>query len=170
MRNVQKSGIALVVSGALIVIGLILLVVGNQVILEGVSQGNGMVSVNQDLTIAGEFSSKEFTYGVYAIQIMEFKENTFSAKVLDSSDIEIASERIQSDTMEKEFEIDQTGSYKLIIQSNSDEETQVFGAIGPLPDAGKKSLGFLSSYLLIAGMIGLVVSGIYGIRKRKRSI
>ena len=35
----QKAGIILVVSGALIVIGLILLVVGNQVILEGVFQG-----------------------------------------------------------------------------------------------------------------------------------
>ena len=56
----QKSGIMLVISGALIVIGLILLVVGNQVILEGVSQGNGIVSVNQDLIISGEFSSEEF--------------------------------------------------------------------------------------------------------------
>ena len=166
----QKSGIMLVVSGVLIVIGLILLVVGNQVILEGVSQGNGMVSINQDLTVSGEFSSEEFAYGVYAVQIMEFKENTFSAKVLDSSDIEISSEVIQSETMEKEFEIDQTGNYKLIIQSNSNEESQVFGAIGPLPDAGKKSLGFLSSYILIAGMIGLVVSGIYGIKKREKSI
>ncbi len=156
------------VSGVLIVIGLVLLVVGNQVILEGVSQGNGMVSVNQDLTVSGEFSSEELAYGVYAVQITEFKEDTFYAKVLDSSGIEISSEAIRSETVEKEFEIGQTGSYKLIIQSNSDEESQVFGAIGPLPDAGKKSLGFLSSYTLIAGMVGLVISWIYGIKKRKK--
>ena len=81
--------------------------------------------MNQDLTIEGEFSSEEFTHGVYAVQIMEFKENMFSAKVLDSSDIEISSEMIQEETMEKEFEIDQTGSYKLVIQSNSNEETRV---------------------------------------------
>lgn len=165
----QKSGIMLIVSGALIVVGLILLVVGNQVILEGVSQGSGVVSVNQDLGISGEFSSKELGYGVYAVQIMEFREDTFSAKVLDPSGIEVSSEAIQSETMEKEFQIDQTGDYKLIVQSNGNE-SQVFGAIGPLPDAGKKSLGFLSSYILIAGMIGLVVSGIYGVKKRKRSV
>ena len=160
----------LVASGVLIVIGLVLLVVGNQVILEGVSQGNGVVSINQDLTVSGEFSSEELAYGVYAVQIMEFKENTFSARVLDSSGIEISSQVIQSETMEKEFQIGQTGSYKLIIQSNSNGESQVFGAIGPLPDAGKKSLGFLSSYILIAGMAGLVVSGIYGVKRRKKSI
>ncbi len=163
----QKSAIVLVASGALIVIGLILLVVGTQIILEGVSQGSGMVSMNQDLVILGEFRSEEFMYGVYAVQIMEFKENTFSAKVFDPSGIEISSELIQAETIEREFEIGQTGSYELVVRSSSNEETQVFGAIGPLPDAGKKSLGFLPSYILVAGMIGLVVSGIYGIKKRK---
>ena len=166
----QKSGIVLVSSGVLIVVGLVLLVVGNQVILEGVSQGNGMVNTDQDLTISGEFASEKSAYGVFVIQVMEFRENTFSARVLDPSGIEIASEMIQSETTEKEFEIGQTGNYRLTVQSNSDKESHVFGAIGPLPDAGKKSLGFLSSYLLIAGMIGLAVSGIYGIKKRKKSI
>ena len=42
--------------------------------------------------------------------------------------------------MEKEFAIEQTGNYKLIIQSNSNEE-QSSGAIGPFR-CRKKSLGF----------------------------
>ena len=160
----------IVITGALIVIGLILLVLGNQIILEGVSQGNGKVSSSQPLTISGDFERGETLVGVFAVQVMEFKDNTFSAKVLDPFDIEIISQTINEETIEKEFDISETGSYKLIIESSTNEGTQVFGAIGPLPDAGKKSLGFISVYVLIIGMVGLVAVGIYGIKNKRRSV
>ncbi len=163
----QKSGIMIVVSGALIVIGLILLVLGNQIILEGVSQGNGEVSSSQTLTISGDFDSQETSIGVFAVQIMEFKDNTFSVKVLDPFDSEIISQTIIEETIEKEFNVLDTGTHKLIIESTSNEETLLFAAIGPLPDIGKKSLGFISVYILVIGMIGLVVMGIYGVKNRR---
>jgi len=160
---VQKLGIMLICSTTLIVIGLILLVLGNQVILEGVSQG-------QTLTISVDFVSQDTPIGVFAVQIMEFRDNTFSAKVLDPFDSEIISQTINEETIEKGFDVLETGTYKLIIESTSDEETQMFAAIGPLPDSGKKSLGFISVYVLVIGMIGLVAAGIYGIKNRVRSV
>jgi len=167
---VQKLGIILICSVALIAIGLILSVLGNQVILEGVSQGDGKVSSDQTLTISVDFDSQETSKGVFAVQIMEFKDSTFSAKVLDPSDSEIISQTINEETIEKGFDVLETGTYKLIIESTSNEETQMFAAIGPLPDTGKKSLGFISVYILIIGMVGLVAAGIYGIKNRVRSI
>jgi len=167
---VQKLGIMLICSATLIVIGLILLVLGNQVILEGVSQGNGKVSTSQTLTISVDFVSQDTPIGVFAVQIMEFRDNTFSAKVLDPFDSEIISQTINEETIEKGFDVLETGTYKLIIESTSDEETQMFAAIGPLPDTGKKSLGFISVYVLVIGMIGLVAAGIYGIKNRVRSV
>jgi len=164
---VQKLGIILVGTVSLIVIGLILLVVGNQIILEGVSQGNGKVSSSQTLTISGDFDLQEISIGVFAVQIMEFKDNIFSAKVLDPFDSEIIFQTINEETIEKEFDVLETGTYKLIIESTSNEETIVFAAIGPLPDAGKKSLGFISVYILVIGMVGLVVVGIYGVKNRR---
>jgi hypothetical protein len=166
----QKSAIMLVVSGALIVIGLIMLVIGNQIILEGVSQENGKVSLSQTLTISVDFDKQETSTGVFAVQVMEFKDNTFSARVLDSSDIEIVSKEINEETIEEEFDVLEMGDYKLIIESTSNEETHVFGAIGPLPDAGKKMLGFVSVYVLVIGMVGLVGVGVYTVKNRKRSI
>ena len=166
----QKSGIILVISGALIAIGLILLVLGNQIILEGVSQGNGKISSSQSLTISADFDLQETTVGVFAVQIIDFNDNTFSAKVLDPLDIEIVSQKVSEETIEKEFDVLESGNYKLIIESNNNEEILVFGAIGPLPDASKKSLGLISVYILVIGMIGLVGSGINGIKNRKRSI
>ena len=163
----QKLGMIMVGSAALIVIGLILLVVGNQIILEGVSQGNGKVNSSQTLTISGDFDSQETSIGVFAVQIMEFKDNIFSAKVLDPFGGEIVFQTINKETTEKEFDVLETGTYKLIIESTSNEEVIVFAAIGPLPDAGKKSLGFISVYILVIGMVGLVVVGIFVVKNKR---
>ena len=166
----QKSGIGIIVSGVLIVIGLILLVIGNQIILEGISQGNEKVSSSQTLSISVEFDSQETPIGVFAVQIMEFKGNRVSAKILDPLDSEVITQPVNEQTIEKEFDVLETGTYKLIIESTGDEEIQVLAAIGPLPDAGKKLLGFISVYVLIIGMVGLVVVGIYEVKNRRRSI
>ena len=162
----QKS--ALVVgSGAVIIIGLFLLVLGNQAILEGIIQDNGMVSSEQAFSISNNFDSQTTPIGVFAVQITEFRENTFTAKILDPLDIEITSHQINDETIEEEFKVIDSGTYKLIIQSNSNEETLVFGAIGPLPDSGKQILGFIPVYVIVAGMLGLAIVGILGIKNRR---
>lgn len=157
-------------SGVIIIIGLFLLVLGNQAILEGIIQDNGKVSSEQTLSISNDFDSQITSIGIFAVQIIEFQENTFSAKILDPFDIEIASQEINEENIEEEFKVLETGTYKLIIQSNSNDETQVFAAIGPLPDSGKKVLGFIPVYVIVAGMIGLAGVGILGIKNRKRSV
>jgi len=101
---------------------------------------------------------------------MEFKDNTFSAKVLDPFDNEIISQSIIKETIENKFDIFETGEYKLIIESTSNEEPIVIGTIGPLPDASKLSLRPISMIILVIGMAGLVIVGIYGIKNRRRSI
>ena len=166
----QKSGIAVLVSGGIIIIGLFLLVLGNQSILEGIIQDDGKVSSEQTLTISNDFDSQTTSTGVFAVQIIEFQENVFSVKILDPFDIEIISQEIDEENIEDEFEVLDTGTYKLIIQSNSNEETQVFGAIGPLPDSEKKIFGVIPVYVIVAGMIGLAGIGIIGIKNRKSSV
>ena len=167
----QKSGLLLVVSGALIVVGLVLLVLGNQVILEGISQGSGQLSSNQALTVLSEFDTENTSTGIFAVQIIEFKESTFSARILNPSDIEIMYETINEDTIEKEFDASEDGTYKLVVESTSIEETQVFGAIGPLPDVGKKTIvDVVSISILIMGMVGLVLAGVVEIRNRRKSV
>jgi hypothetical protein len=167
---VQKSGIMLMSSAALIAIGLLLLVLGNQIILEGISQGDGKVSSSQSLTVSVDFDSQETSTGIFAVQIMEFKDNIFSVKVLDPLESEIIFQTINEETIEKEFDVLETGTYKLIIESTSNEEPMIFAAIGPLPDANKQLLGSISIIILVIGMIGLVVVGIYGIKYRRKSI
>ena len=157
--------------GILIVTGLGTSVLENQVTLEGITQGNGKVSVSETVTISADLDKKKTPMGIFAVQIMEYKENTFSAKILDPSGMEIISEKINEDTIEQEFEIFDSGNYELIIQSSDDEESYVAGAIGPIPDADNQIIFSTISIICTSlGMIGLVIIAIWEIRNKRRSI
>ena len=167
----QKGGLLIVIFGILIVAGLGTSVVENQITLEGITQGNGKVSTSEIVTISVDLDKDKTPTGIFAVQIMEFKENTFSAKILDPSGIEIISERINEDTIEQEFRVLDSGNYELTIQSSDDKESYVAGAIGPLPDADNKFIfSTISTVCIILGMIGLVIIAIVEIRNKKRSI
>ena len=167
----QKSGLIIVVLGLFIVSGLVVSIFENQITLEGINQENGKVSTAEKIIISNDLNMQKTPIGVFAVQVMDFKENTFSVKVLDPSDIEIISQQIDTDTIEEEFNVLETGTYKLQIESSSDDEIYVVGAIGPLPDPYKKFImSAISTSLILIGMMGLVVIGIYGIKNRKRSI
>jgi len=168
---VQKSGLVIVIFGLLIVVGLVVSVIENQVTLEGINQGNGKVSSSEIVTISVDIDREDTQTGIFAVQVMEFKKNTISAKILDPSEIEIISQNVNEDNFEEKFDIIESGTYQLIIQSSDDDEIYVTGAIGPLPDADKKFiLSTVSLIILIIGMIGLAITGIIGIKNRKRSV
>jgi cytochrome b subunit of formate dehydrogenase len=168
---VQKAGLMVVIAGVLIVSGLIISVLGNQLTLEEIIQENGKVSSTQTVSVSVDFDANITPVGIFAVQVMESKESTTYAKILDPSDIEIMSQKVNEDTIEREFDVVETGTYTLLIQGSSDEEVFVTGAIGPLPDTDKKFIiSTISTSVLIIGMSGLVMIGIYLIINRKRSI
>ena len=167
----QKTGLFIVIFGILIVAGLAISVIENQITLEGITQGNGKVDSVQRVTISADLDKNETPIGIFAVQIMEFKENMFLVKILDPSGIEIISERIMEETIEQEFKVLDSGKYELIIQSFEDKESYVAGAIGPLPDAEKKFIiSNISTLCIIIGMIGLGVVVIYEIKNKRKSI
>ena len=92
------------------------------------------MSTSEIVTISVDLDKDKTPIGIFAVQIMEFKENTFSVKILDPSGIEIISERINENTIEQEFRVLDSGNYELIIQILDDEEIYVAAAIGPFPD------------------------------------
>lgn len=167
----QKSGLIIVIFGLLIVTGLIVSIIENQTTLEGINQGNGKISSIETVTVSVDLDKEITPVGIFAIQVMEFKENTISAMILDPSNIEIISQKINEEILEKEFDVFETGTYQLIIQSSDEDEIYVTGAIGPLPDADKKFiLSIISLSILIIGMTGLVTMGIIGIKNKKKSV
>ena len=164
----QKTGILFVIVGSIIGVGIILSFYGNQVIFEDLIKGEGQVKIGENLIILAELDNKETQTGIYAIQIINFKEG-ITVKILDPFDKELVSKSVNEEVFEGLFDIAVTGTYKLIIENIDEKEITVFGVIGPEPDAGKKSLGFISLYILIIGLIGMVGVAIYAIKNRKKS-
>ena len=118
--------------------------------------------------ISANLDMEKTPIGVFAVQVMEFKENTISIKILDPSDIEIIFQEVNEDTIEEKFDVLETGTYELIIHSSDDEGIYVTGAIGPLPDTNKKFIiSIISTSTLIIGMVGLAGMGLYIIKNRK---
>lgn len=163
----QRTGILFVIVGGIVCTGIILSFYGNQVIFEDLIKGEGQIKVGESLTIPAELDNKETQNGIYAIQILDSK--GVKAKILDPFDVEIESQLINEENFEATFKITTPGTYKLVIENTNDKEVKIFGVIGPQPDAGKKSLGFISLYVLIIGLIGMVIVPIYAIKNRKRS-
>ena len=164
----QRSGILFVIVGSIVGIGIILSFYGNQVIFEDLIKGESQVKGKGDLIIPVELDNTETQTGIYAIQIINFREG-ITAKILDPFDKEIEFQSINEEVFEGRFNIAVSGIYKLVIENTDEEEIKVFGVIGPEPDAGKKSLGFISLYILIIGLIGMVGVAIYAIKNRKKS-
>ena len=71
----QKTGLLIVIFGILIVAGLGTSVLENQVTLEGITQGNGKVSVSEIVTISAELDKNETPMGIFAVQIIDIVEN-----------------------------------------------------------------------------------------------
>jgi len=164
----QRSGILFVIVGSIVGVGIILSFYGNQVIFEDLIKGEGQVKFGENLIIPVELDNTETQTGIYAVQIINFKEG-ITAKILDPFDKEIESQLIDEEVFEGRFNIAVSGIYKLVIENTDEKEIKIFGVIGPEPDAGKKSLGFISIYILIIGLIGIVGVAIYAIKNRKKS-
>ena len=89
----QRSGILFVIVGSIVGVGIILSFYGNQVIFEDLIKGEGQVKFGENLIIPVELDNTETQTGIYAVQIINFKEG-ITAKILDPFDKEIESQLI----------------------------------------------------------------------------
>jgi len=164
---VKKSGIFLAVVGGLVGVGIILSFYGNNVIFEDLIQKDGDVGSGQDLIVEVELDNTETQTGIYAVQIIDFESATVTASILDPFNTLIESQSINQEVYEGLFDVTTSGTYKLLIE-NTGEQVKIFGVIGPEPDSGKKSLGIVSLYILVMGLIGMFIVTVYIIIKRKK--
>ena len=163
----KKSGIFFIIVGGLVGIGIILSVYGNYVIFEDLTQGYEDVGSGQDLVLEVELDHTKFQTGIYAVQIKDFESATVTASILDPFNTLVESQSINEEVFEGLFDVTTSGTYKLLVE-NSGEQVNVFGVIGPEPDSGKKSLGFISLYILIMGLIGMLIVTVYIVINRKK--
>ena len=163
----KKLGIFFVIVGGLIGMGIILSAFGNYVIFEDLTQVDGDVGSEQDLIVEVELDNTETQTGIYAVQIIDFESATVTASILDPFNTVIESQSINEEVYEGLFDVTTSGTYKLLVENRGDQ-VKIFGVIGPEPDAGKRSLGFISLYILVIGLIGMIGIAVYIVINRKK--
>ena len=166
----QKSAVFLALVGALIGIGIILSFYGSQIITEGLISVEDNLRAGDSLEISADLDPSISKNGVIVVQIMNFKQGTIVASIFDPFGIQILSKLIDRDSFQNQFEIASKGTYRLLIKNLGDEDSQIIGVIGNMPDSTKLSIGKTGFYVLIAGLIGIVGLGIYAVKNRRKRI
>ena len=164
MSNLTKY---LVIVGIMIAIGAMLLIYGSQTITGDLVIEEGKINSLAQLEIKAELDPEINTQGVYAVQTIEGKEYDISASVIDPSQDEIRDVSINRNSFEDNFEIDEAGTYTLIISTAESEEIPLVGGIGHLPDSTGVTISIVGFIVVVLGMIGVAVIGFMIIRQRK---
>ena len=164
MSNLTKY---LVIVGIMIAIGAMLLIYGSQTITGDLVIEEGKINSLTQLEIKAELDPEINTQGVYAVQTIEGKEYDISASVIDPSQDEIRDVSINRNSFEDNFEIDEAGTYTLIISTAESEEIPLVGGIGHLPDSTGVTISIAGFFVIISGMIGVAVIGFMIIRQKK---
>ena len=164
MSNLTKY---LVIVGIMIAIGAMLLIYGSQTITGDLVIEEGKINSLTQLEIKAELDPEINTQGVYAVQTIEGKEYDISASVIDPSQDEIRDVSINRNSFEDNFEIDEAGTYTLIISTAESEEIPLVGGIGHLPDSTGITISIAGFIVIVLGMIGVAVIGFMIIRQRK---
>ena len=164
MSNLTKY---LVIVGIMIAVGAMLLIYGSQTITGDLVIEEGKIDSLTQLEIKSELDPEINTQGVYAVQTIEGKEYDITAIVIDPLDVKIRDVSINRNSFEDNFEIDDAGTYTLIISTSESEEIPLVGGIGHLPDSTGVTISIAGFFIIISGMIGVAVIGFMTIRQKK---
>lgn len=164
----QKAATMLALVGGLIAAGIALSFYGSMIITEDLTQAVENIGQGGTLEISAELDPSVNSEGVYVVQVMEFTEGTVSVSLVDPLGSQIVSKVVETESLEEQFEITNSGTYTMTIE-NAGENTDVVGVLGHVPDTAKFSVGVSGFYLLVVGLIGMGIVGIFVVKNRKRN-
>ncbi len=164
----QKAATMLALVGGLIAAGIALSFYGSMIITEDLTQAVENIGQGGTLEISAELDPSVNSEGVYVVQVMEFTEGMISVSLVDPLGSQIVSKVVETESLEEQFEITNSGTYTMTIE-NAGENTDVVGVLGHVPDTAKFSVGVSGFYLLVVGLIGMGIVGIFVVKNRKRN-
>ncbi len=165
----QKSLILLLIVGALIPIGIAISYYSSQIITEDLVTKQSNIISGDALEISADLSPSVNKFGLYFVQMINFKENSINIKIIDPNGNQIVSKTLEFEKFEEQFEISTSGTYRLVVENFGLEETEIIGVLIHMPEKNIISLSYIGLSFLIVGMIGIVVLGIFVIKIRQKN-
>jgi len=159
----------IIVSGALVLIGIAITAYQSQITSENLSNQQNTLDIGAQMIVTKEMNPDNNQKGVYSIQITDFKnDDNVKAIITDPTGTPIITKSMTKSPIQETFRISSSGNYTLQIENHGQSEIQVLGIIGYYPRGIE--LADISGFIaLIIGLSGLAVGMMYLIRNRVRS-
>jgi len=159
----------LVIVGIMIAIGAMLLVFGSQMITQDLVIMEGVITGISEMEISAELDPENNEEGVYAIQTIEGQEYNIFAIVIDPSGLEIRNTDVTTNSFEDRFKISEKGTYKLIVETEEQNEINLVAGIGHVPDSTGTTISIIGIFVVISGMIGIVLIAVIIVKQKRKS-
>ena len=159
----------LVIVGIMIAIGAMLLVFGSQMITQDLVIMEGVITGISEMEISAELDPENNVEGVYAIQTIEGQKYKIFAIVIDPSGLEIRNTDVTTNSFEDRFKISEKGTYKLIVETEEQNEINLVAGIGHMPDSTGTIISIIGIFVVISGMIGIVLIAVIIAKQKRKS-
>ncbi|MBM2851757.1 MAG: hypothetical protein HW420_304 [Candidatus Nitrosotenuis sp.] len=165
----QKSHIVILVAGALVAVGMITSYYGARFIAQDIVYNEGILNSTVPIHVPMYLDPAISETAVFVVQSEGFSDASLVAKLFDPSNQVISTKKIEQKNTEVEFTIPTKGTYRLELENERQTEVHVIVGLTYMPDKLLISLNYLGQMLILSGFVGVVISGIYAFKSRKKA-
>ena len=165
----KRPTLVLLAMAVVLAAGFTLSIYSTQSLFESLTMLQGSVEPGIPMEISAEIPPGT---GIFAFEVVDHDPNmSMHARVLGPFGSVIDSVETRESAYESTFKVDEIYEYVMILESGYAESVDVVAVIGPEPDSSQNAMGFVSLYMLLVGVAGMIAATIYVIvtRMRQRS-
>lgn len=166
MHVVRRSVVFLVAMGAIVAGGLAMSMWGNQALFEDLVVETSTLGPSDTLEASVHMEEGR---GVFAVEAVGAAHDTIHVEVVEPGGAGLVlGHFMENEAHEGSFDAGMPGEYVLLVSNRGHDDMAVTGYIGPEPDSAKRSIAFVSMYMLITGLVGMPVGIIWSVTGRRR--
>ncbi len=165
----QKSHSVILIAGALVAVGMITSYYGASLVTQDITYNEGILNSTAPIQVTKELDPAIAETAVFVVQSEGFADADLAASLFDPGNQIVSTKKIDQRNTEVPFTIPAKGSYRLEVENKRQTEVHVLVGITHMPDKLLLSINILGQLFILSGFAGVVISGIYAIRSRKKA-
>lgn len=165
----QKSHIVILIAGLLVAVGMVMSYYGAILVTQDVQKEEGILNGTAPIHVTKELDPSISKTAVLVVQSEGFADADMVAKLFDPSNQIMSTKKIEQKNTEEEFAIPAKGTYRLELENERQTEVHAIIGLTHMPDKMIISLNYLGQMFILSGFVGVVVSGIFALKSRKKA-
>jgi|GEM_PF-823001 len=166
----RKSHLILFIGGALVAIGMILLLhYGPELVRQGVTFNEEILN-GTTIEVIKELDPSIKDTGRFFVVTKIFESGNLVALVFDPNGNQLVKRTIQQEKTEEEFEISTKGYYKIALENSGVSGNPVMLGLSHTPDNIIIAISYFGFWMIVSGFVALGFAAIYELKIRKKKI